>query len=47
MNTGMNRLGMFAEECQRAIAFLKSVPNTEIVFMTHLAYADDMENPES
>ena len=31
MNTGMNRLGMFAEECQRAIAFLKSVPNTEIV----------------
>ena len=47
MNTGMNRLGMFAEECQRAIAFLKSVPNTEIVLMTHLAYADDMENPES
>ena len=47
MNTGMNRLGMFAEECQRAIAFLKSVPNVEIVFMTHLAYADDMENPES
>ena len=47
MNTGMNRLGMFAEECQRAIEFLKSVPNTEIVFMTHLAYADDMENPES
>ena len=47
MNTGMNRLGMFAEECQRAIAFLKSIPNTEIVLMTHLAYADDMENPES
>ena len=47
MNTGMNRLGMFAEECQRTIAFLKSVPNTEIVFMTHLAYADDMENPAS
>ena len=47
MNTGMNRLGMFAEECQTAIALLKSVPNIEIVFMTHLAYADDMENPES
>lgn len=47
MNTGMNRLGMFPEECQTAIAFLKSVANAEVVFMTHLACADDMENSES
>ena len=47
MNSGMNRLGMLADDCQKTLTILKSAPNTEIVFMTHLAYADDMSNPES
>ena len=47
MNSGMNRLGMLADDCQKALTILKSAPNTEIVFMTHLAYADDMNEPES
>ena len=47
MNSGMNRLGMLADDCQKVLTILKSTPNIEIVFMTHLAYADDMDNPES
>ena len=47
MNSGMNRLGMLADDCQKTLAILKSVPNIEIVFMTHLAYADNMDSPES
>ena len=47
MNSGMNRLGMLADDCQKVLTILKSTPNTEIVFMTHLAYADDMDNSES
>ena len=47
MNSGMNRLGMLADDCQKTLASLKSVPNIELVFMTHLAYADDMDSPES
>ena len=47
MNSGMNRLGMSSEDCQKAFKDLNINPNIELVFMTHLAYADDMENLES
>ena len=47
MNSGMNRLGMSAEDCKKALFSFKSIPSLEIVFMTHLAYADDLDNPNS
>lgn len=47
MNSGMNRLGMSSEDCQKAFKDFIVDSNIELVFMTHLAYADDMENSES
>ncbi|MDG2140312.1 MAG: alanine racemase [Gammaproteobacteria bacterium] len=47
MNTGMNRLGMTSAECQKVFQDLRSYSNIELVFMTHLAYADDIESLKS
>ena len=44
MNTGMNRLGMTCAECQKVFKDLSSNSDIELVFMTHLAYADDIES---
>ena len=46
-NSGMNRLGMTTESCQKAYAKLHEYPGTEFVLMSHLACAGDMENPDS
>jgi alanine racemase len=46
-NSGMNRLGMDAVTCIDAFANLQKYPDTEIVLMSHLAYADDMDNPDA
>ncbi len=46
-NSGMNRLGMSRTECLRAITSLAQHPHIEPIFMSHLAYADDMDNPAS
>ena len=47
MNSGMNRLGMNAVDTYNVFLRLNALPNTELVFMSHLAYADDMDNPNS
>ena len=44
MNTGMNRLGMTSAECQKVFQELSPNSDIELVFMTHLAYADDIES---
>ncbi|MDP6650498.1 MAG: alanine racemase [Gammaproteobacteria bacterium] len=46
-NSGMNRLGMTAESCVEAYTKLHKYPGTEFVLMTHLGYADDMNDPDS
>jgi alanine racemase len=47
MNSGMNRLGMAGEEARQGFLQLHTYPNTELVLMSHLAFADDMDNPAS
>ena len=46
-NSGMNRLGLNGADCLDAVASLGQHPQLELVFMSHLAYADDMDNPAS
>lgn len=46
-NTGMNRLGQREAESLETYRELKRYPNTELVFMSHLAFADDMSLPAS
>ena len=46
-NSGMNRLGMTANTCLESYAKLHKYPGTKFVLMSHLAYADDMNNPNS
>ncbi len=44
-NSGMNRLGLDKEQALRVYADLHRHPETEVVLMSHLASADDLENP--
>lgn len=46
-NSGMNRLGQRKEESNSTYRELAAFPNTELVFMSHLAFADDMSSPAS
>lgn len=46
-NTGMNRLGQRAAESIETYRRLAKHPHTELVFMSHLAFADDMSLPAS
>jgi alanine racemase len=41
-NTGMNRLGQRESESIAAYRQLAALPNTRVIFMSHLGYADDM-----
>ncbi|MDD9890559.1 MAG: alanine racemase [Gammaproteobacteria bacterium] len=47
MNTGMNRLGMDTLDTCDSYLRLHAFPDVELVLMSHLAYADDMDNPDS
>jgi len=42
-NTGMNRLGMNADEIEQAYLRLHKYPDTEFVLLSHFAWADDQE----
>lgn len=44
-NSGMNRLGLNSDDCISAFLKLHNYPDTELVLMSHLAYADDMNDP--
>jgi alanine racemase len=44
-NSGMNRLGFDREQARRVYGDLHRHPETEVVLMSHLASADDLENP--
>lgn len=44
LNTGMNRLGLPAREVIEACKKLRKYPEIEVVLMSHLACADDIEN---
>lgn len=46
-NTGMNRLGFSAGACIDAYRSLHKYPHTALVLMSHLAYADDINDPAS
>lgn len=43
-NSGMNRLGLDKEQALRVYGDLHRHPETEVVLMSHLASADDLEN---
>lgn len=43
-NTGMNRLGMSAEQWQQAYATLAAIEGLEVVAMSHLACADELDS---
>jgi alanine racemase len=43
-NSGMNRLGLDKEQVLRVYGDLHRHPETEVVFMSHLACADDPES---
>lgn len=43
-NSGMNRLGLNAEQALKVYGDLHRHPETEVVLMSHLASADDLEN---
>lgn len=43
-NSGMNRLGLDKEQALRVYEELHRHPQTEVVLMSHLASADDLEN---
>jgi len=47
LNSGMNRLGMNSFDTCGSFLRLQAFPETELVLMSHLAYADDMDNPDS
>lgn len=47
LNTGMNRLGMSAEECLEAWQRLRKYPGVEFVLMSHLAWADETDTAAS
>ncbi len=44
-NSGMNRLGLDREQALQVYGDLHRHPETEVVLMSHLASADDLENP--
>lgn len=44
-NSGMNRLGFSTGACIEAFPAIHRYPDTELVLMSHLATADDLENP--
>ncbi len=44
-NSGMNRLGFDRERALRVYGDLHRHPETEVVLMSHLASADDLQNP--
>ena len=46
-NTGMNRLGQREAESIAAYRALAALPNTKVIFMSHLGYADDMSSAPS
>ncbi|MFK7865070.1 MAG: alanine racemase [Pseudohongiellaceae bacterium] len=46
-NSGMNRLGQRADDSILAFKNIAGYPKTELVFMSHLAFADDMTLPAS
>lgn len=46
-NSGMNRLGFDREQALRIYGDLHRHPETEVVLMSHLASADDLENPSA
>ena len=46
-NSGMNRLGQRQEESIATYKRLAELANTDLVFMSHLAFADDMQLPAS
>ena len=43
-NSGMNRLGLDKEQALRVYGYFHRRPETEVVFMSHLASADDPES---
>lgn len=45
LDTGMHRLGLFAEEFQRAGQLLKGTAAGKIIHMSHFACADDPDSP--
>ena len=46
-NSGMTRLGFDGEQSLRIYGDLHRHPETEVVLMSHLASADDLENPSA
>ena len=46
-NSGMNRLGFSTGACAEAFPAVHRYPDTELVLMSHLACADDLENPQA
>lgn len=46
-NSGMNRLGLDREQALQVYADLHRHPETEVVLMSHLASADDLDNPDA
>jgi alanine racemase len=46
-NSGMNRLGLDKEQALRVYGDLHKHPETEVVLMSHLASADETENPSA
>jgi alanine racemase len=44
-NTGMNRLGLNAAAWREAYNALTAVPNLDVVAMSHLACADELDSP--
>lgn len=47
LNSGMNRLGMSASACLQMCKQLRAIADVDVVFMSHLAWADELENPDS
>ena len=47
LNSGMNRLGMNSLDTCSSFLRLQAFPEIELVLMSHLAYAEDMDNPDS
>ena len=43
----MNRLGMGALTCLQLYKQLRAITDVDVVFMSHLAWADELENPDS
>lgn len=47
LNSGMNRLGFSSGACFEAFPTIHRYPDTELVLMSHLACADDLENEQA